>query len=1104
MSDPVVLNEILNPGTFDPETGEFCFHPGDVCFDDPSTVDTTLCLIFSAADDCGAVTIDSVCLQITANRPPVVNGPADTAVSLCNPDTVCLNPFEIFDPNAEKDTLSIEVSGPEHRFDTATGTICFLATAGAYDFVVTATDRCGEMATDTVHVTVSGNTPPVVTVPDDFATKACVGGSVCFPVTVVDPDAGDSVTVTVVSGPGSYNASTGDVCFSPDASGTVTVVVSATDLCGASDQDTIAVTVTLNRPPFWTQVPAIDSSVCVAPETFCFELVAADPDGDAVKYHKVSGPGTLDSVNGMLCFAPDDTTRLYTFVVEASDDCGASTLDTATVMLHVNRAPVMEQPRDSLISQCVPTEVCFPPFVATDPDGDGVVFELVDGAGAISGNQLCFTPDTLGSGVYCFTVRAVDPCGRADTVVFCAQATINRPPVIKLPGDFTEALCATGTVCFNDILVSDPDGQPVTVTKVSGPGTYNPTTGEVCFDPGPTGGVFTFILKAVDPCGTEGRDTIKVTVDVNDKPTLSIPGTAATCADSTLCFEVRGSDPDAGDVLTIVQMSGPGTLTPSPLNGTSPLVGTWCWNPTGVGEYEAVFRITDQCGAVTYDTTLILVQPYCDTLCFASDIQVICPDSANPNHWMYQGRSYQFSVTTILGRPVAAFDFLIGFDASALTISGVTKGADVSSWEYVTYRVLDPATSCTGPCPSGLVRILGIADLNNGKPFTDSAQVLPSGVPHEFARIQFQVSNDRTLAGQFIPVRFWWNDCGDNTFSSPDGVLYMSNTVDPDTCVADGAKTPIEACATFSDGGGCIPRPSDIDDLGDMNLNGFPYEIGDAVLYTNYFIYGAAVLDPNPIYRESQIAASDVNGDGSPLTVADMVFLIRIIVGLEEPINSGGVPKLAVSGHGQVNWGVEAGDAAFALQATDAVGGLALAMDVSGAVEDVVLSDAAQARGMQIGWSQEGSTLRVLVYSSHAKTLPGDGSIVFTVKGAGDVRNVDGELAGEYGNVMNLEVAAKAALPDRFALGQNYPNPFNPETEIHFTLGSDAVVRLTIYNLLGYPVSTVVDGESLRAGEYSYTWRAEDRYGQPLPSGVYMYRLEANDFTETKKMLLLR
>jgi len=89
-------------------------------------------------------------------------------------------------------------------------------------------------------------------------------------------------------------------------------------------------------------------------------------------------------------------------------------------------------------------------------------------------------------------------------------------------------------------------------------------------------------------------------------------------------------------------------------------------------------------------------------------------------------------------------------------------------------------------------------------------------------------------------------------------------------------------------------------------------------------------------------------------------------------------------------------------------------------------------------------------------------------------------------------------VPDVFALNQNYPNPFNPSTEISFDLPVASHVELTIFNILGQKVETLVDSE-MEAKSYTITWDAT-----PYSSGVYFYRIVAKDFTETKKMLMLK
>jgi hypothetical protein len=91
-----------------------------------------------------------------------------------------------------------------------------------------------------------------------------------------------------------------------------------------------------------------------------------------------------------------------------------------------------------------------------------------------------------------------------------------------------------------------------------------------------------------------------------------------------------------------------------------------------------------------------------------------------------------------------------------------------------------------------------------------------------------------------------------------------------------------------------------------------------------------------------------------------------------------------------------------------------------------------------------------------------------------------------------------ADVAQSFILAQNYPNPFNPSTTIKFDLPKTSEVILKIYNILGEKVTTLVFYR-LTAGSYTYEWDARS-----LASGIYLYRLEAGEFIEIKKMILMR
>ncbi len=94
-------------------------------------------------------------------------------------------------------------------------------------------------------------------------------------------------------------------------------------------------------------------------------------------------------------------------------------------------------------------------------------------------------------------------------------------------------------------------------------------------------------------------------------------------------------------------------------------------------------------------------------------------------------------------------------------------------------------------------------------------------------------------------------------------------------------------------------------------------------------------------------------------------------------------------------------------------------------------------------------------------------------------------------------------LPTEFALYQNYPNPFNPSTTIKYDLKENANVVLKVYNVLGQEVRTLVNTNQT-AGFKKVVWDGRDNNGVPVASGVYIYRIQANDFVRNMKMVLLK
>ncbi|MCH8069315.1 MAG: T9SS type A sorting domain-containing protein [Candidatus Marinimicrobia bacterium] len=117
-------------------------------------------------------------------------------------------------------------------------------------------------------------------------------------------------------------------------------------------------------------------------------------------------------------------------------------------------------------------------------------------------------------------------------------------------------------------------------------------------------------------------------------------------------------------------------------------------------------------------------------------------------------------------------------------------------------------------------------------------------------------------------------------------------------------------------------------------------------------------------------------------------------------------------------------------------------------------------------------------------------------------------LSSPGGNKINLKITAGEIfilpeLPKKFKLTQNYPNPFNSETVIRYDLPEDAIIKLSIYNVLGQKIRVLEDG-IMSAGFHAAVWDGKDENGKPLSSGEYIFSLKVGVNAHSMKMVLLR
>ena len=127
--------------------------------------------------------------------------------------------------------------------------------------------------------------------------------------------------------------------------------------------------------------------------------------------------------------------------------------------------------------------------------------------------------------------------------------------------------------------------------------------------------------------------------------------------------------------------------------------------------------------------------------------------------------------------------------------------------------------------------------------------------------------------------------------------------------------------------------------------------------------------------------------------------------------------------------------------------------------------------------------------------VPGDAVVAVTETFLGS----EGETARRVRNLGSTTI-----LPSSFALETNYPNPFNPSSSIEYALPVASPVLLSVYDILGQRVRILVTDSNHKAGYHTRTWDGRDDSGRMVGSGLYLYRLKAGDFTQVRKMTLLK
>lgn len=175
-----------------------------------------------------------------------------------------------------------------------------------------------------------------------------------------------------------------------------------------------------------------------------------------------------------------------------------------------------------------------------------------------------------------------------------------------------------------------------------------------------------------------------------------------------------------------------------------------------------------------------------------------------------------------------------------------------------------------------------------------------------------------------------------------------------------------------------------------------------------------------------------------------------------------------------------------------------------------------RAENMTIAANDKNGILKILIYSLAGNSIANSDQPIFYLPVTVKNNIVDGNLVnlenvillGENCRVFTLtdveEInAPQNLIPDSYSLFQNYPNPFNLKTEISYQIPEASAVNLSIYNLLGEEIITLVDKQQ-DAGKYKVLWDGKDKNGTVLPTGVYLYRVQTDQYAKSRKLTILK
>ncbi|MFW9842768.1 MAG: FlgD immunoglobulin-like domain containing protein [Candidatus Thorarchaeota archaeon] len=696
-------------------------------------------------------------------------------------------------------------------------------------------------------------------------------------------------------------------------------------------------------------------------------------------------------------------------------------------------------------------------FEAYIPGGDGSLFSLRFRIrdGVAPGEVLTIDSTRIPPAYLLLTHSSANniiPVFQAGTVTVAEE---NRPPYFSpIPDQYV----AEGDSLVVDIEAVDPEGGPVTLANP-----VHPRNSEF-IDNGDGTGRFIWVPEYVGPESADmspfefvfwvsdgdnsGHAPMNVTViNVNRRPEISAPGQVAGEAGDSLSVEISCIDPDFETITWSIE----GMPAAAIFDYENPGVITWASDYSDSGQFQLTIIAADPHGFADTAEMIIELAP---VMLYSLRIDTVTS---------FVGRIVEIPVYLKNKNEIGAFRLRMNFDPALLTPLGVSfENTRVENFEFLDYRLNQYGIQ-------GDVYVAGTADVPGGP---DTPPLGDSEGP--VCRITIQVTSNLSYVGNQVPIIFVNRYSDDNTLTRTDQTTVTRNLIN------------------YFNGYILIDAPGEAL-LGDINLNGLGFEISDAVYFSNFFIAPGQY----PL-NDQQLLNSDINQDGQAPSVADLVLLIRVIAG-EVPVPLSKVatnPVVADVTLIRDNTGLY-----LSIESPVEVGGALFRL--SGA--DIDRVEAGNLTEMDLDWGVWRDMFSCLLISYEAKTIPSGASSVIKLSSDPDLDITLAyiDLADADGGVLQINKKETVSVPDQFLLHQNVPNPFNPTTEIRFDLRTPTRVTLSVFNILGQEVICLADRE-YPAGNHAVVWDGRNANGEPVASGIYLYRIAAGTVTASRKMVLMK